>query len=59
MTDGLCVKRFYGVRETAMRYWRVLWTDAEGEHFSDPIEKWTSAELYRREIGGDAELLRY
>lgn len=43
-----------------MRYWRVHWTDSEGlDHFSDPIEKWTDAELYRREIGGNAELLRY
>lgn len=42
-----------------MRYWRVFWTDEAGEHFSDPIEKWTDAEIYRREIGGSAELLRY
>lgn len=43
-----------------MRYWRVCWLDAEGvEHLSDPIQKWTDAELYRRQIGGNARLLRY
>jgi hypothetical protein len=26
---------------------------------SDPIEKWTAAEIYRRELGGNAELLQY
>ena len=43
-----------------MRYFKVQWTDADGnKRLSDPIEKWTDAETYRREIGGDAELLRY
>lgn len=43
-----------------MRYYRVRWIDQAGvEHLSDPIEKWTYAELYRREIGGNAELLQY
>jgi hypothetical protein len=43
-----------------MRYWKVQWTDAEGKkQLSDPIEKWTDAEMFRRAIGGAAELLRY
>ena len=43
-----------------MRYWKVIWTDAQGnKQMSAPISKWTEAELYRREIGGDAQLLRY
>lgn len=43
-----------------MRYFKVQWTDDDGNtQLSDPIEKWTDAELYRLEIGGDAELLRY
>ncbi len=46
--------------EKMMRYWKVQWTDAEGnKQQSAPIEKWTDAEMYRRQIGGDAELLRY
>ena len=47
-------------QEKMMRYFKVQWTDAEGnKQLSAPIEKWTDAEMYRREIGGDAELLRY
>lgn len=43
-----------------MRYFKIMWTDQTGtRQFSDPIEKWTDAELYRRAIGGDAELLSY
>ena len=43
-----------------MTYYRVQWTDADGnKQLSDPIEKWTDAEMYRREIGGDAVLLKY
>ena len=42
------------------RYFKVMWTDAGGAvQFSTPLDKWTDAELYRREIGGDAEILRY
>ncbi len=42
------------------RYFRVQWTDAAGnKQLSEPIGKWTDAEIFRREIGGDAELLRY
>ena len=47
-------------QEVDMRYWKIKWTDAEGEtQLSEAIEKWTDAEMYRREIGGNAELLRY
>jgi hypothetical protein len=43
-----------------MRYFKVSWTNGAGQRvYSDPIQKWTDAETYRREIGGDAELLRY
>ena len=43
-----------------MKYYKVTWMDANGENvFSDPIEKWSDAETYRREIGGDAVILRY
>ena len=42
-----------------MRYFRVFWVDSAGEHFSDPILTWTSAEIYRREIGDNAIVLRY
>ena len=42
-----------------MKYFRITWTDENGQHISDPIEKWTDAEMFRREIGGNAELLRY
>ena len=43
-----------------MRYFKVTWTDKNGSRqFSDPIEKWTNAEHFRREIGGDAEILHY
>lgn len=43
-----------------MRYYRVIWNDENGaEKLSAPIEKWTDAELYRREIGGNAKLLQY
>ena len=34
-----------------MHYYRVFWTDADGtRQRSDPILKWTDAEMYRREI---------
>jgi hypothetical protein len=46
-------------QEQTMRYFRVYWTDPAGEHFSDPISTWTSAEIYRQQIGGDAVVLRY
>lgn len=43
-----------------MRYFRVMWTGKDGAKvFSDPLTTWTSAELFRLEIGGDAEVLRY
>lgn len=42
-----------------MRYWRVYWHDADGEHYSPPMPSWTAAELYRRAIGGNAEVLAY
>ncbi len=44
-----------------MRYFKITWTDAAtGErHYSYPLTRWTDAELYRREIGGDAEILIY
>jgi|WetSurMetagenome_2_1015567.scaffolds.fasta_scaffold704768_1 hypothetical protein len=43
-----------------MRYYRVMWTDNQGlPAFSDPLTSWTSAELYRLEIGGDAAILQY
>ena len=43
-----------------MRYWKVQWTDKTGAiQLSDPITRWTDAETYRREIGGDAALLRF
>jgi hypothetical protein len=41
-------------------YFKVYWTDADGVgRFSDPISKWTDAELFRREIGRDAQVIRY
>lgn len=47
-------------RPPDVRYFRVMWTDSDGKKvFSDPIDKWTDAEMYRREIGGDAEVLSY
>jgi len=43
-----------------MRYFKVIWTNSTGaRQLSDPITKWTDAEMYRREIGGDAEILSY
>ena len=42
-----------------MRYFRVFWTDEAGDHYSDPLATWTSAELYRRAIGGNATILSY
>lgn len=43
-----------------MRYFRVMWTDDTGARvLSDPLTTWIDAELYRREIGGDATILRY
>lgn len=42
------------------KYWKVQWTDSEGNKvLSSPISKWTDAEMYRREIGGDAELVSF
>lgn len=38
-------------------YWRVLWSDAEGQHFSDPLPTWADAEVYRLKVGGNAEVL--
>lgn len=42
-----------------MRYFRVMWTDANGTHYSDPLPTWIDAEMYRRAIGGDAAILKY
>ena len=43
-----------------MRYWKVMWTAADGVvRFSTPLPTWVAAELYRREIGGDASVLAY
>lgn len=42
-----------------MRYFRVTWTEQGITRFSDPITTWTEAELYRREIGGDAAIISY
>lgn len=43
-----------------MRYFKVIWTDPTGAvQMSDPLTTWTAAELYRREIGGDARIERY
>lgn len=44
-----------------MRYWKVLWIDADGfECLSDPISTWTDAELYRRELNNPtARLLSF
>ena len=43
-----------------MRYYRVCWTNEEGvKEYSMPLEKWTDAELSRRAIGGDAEVIDY
>jgi hypothetical protein len=47
------------IKGAHMRYFRVSWTDAAGTHYSDPISTWTSAEIYRQQIGGDAVVLRY
>lgn len=42
-----------------MRYFRVYWCDASGPNYSDPLERWTDAEEYRRTIGPHAEILKY
>lgn len=43
-----------------MRYWRVYWTDADGNtQRSDPLSTWMDAERYRLDIGGDAHLVEY
>lgn len=41
------------------RYWRVQWTCHGVLMLSDPLPTWLDAEMYRREIGGDAEILGY
>lgn len=40
-----------------MKYYRVRWVDDDGMHYSDPLMRWTDAELFRREVGG--ELIDY
>jgi hypothetical protein len=40
-----------------MHYFRVTWIEDGVVKLSDPIDKWTDAEIYRRAVGG--EILSY